>query len=33
MELDEYYIKHNYASVFESLELFKDDPFVHKPGL
>lgn len=32
MKLDEYYIKENYASVLESLSLFKDDPLVHRPG-
>ncbi|XP_045173567.1 serine beta-lactamase-like protein LACTB, mitochondrial [Mercenaria mercenaria] len=31
MQLDEYYITRHYSSVLESLEIFKDDPLVHKP--
>lgn len=32
MLLTEYYVKKNYSSVKESLEMFKNDPLVFKPG-
>ncbi|XP_054893527.1 serine beta-lactamase-like protein LACTB, mitochondrial isoform X2 [Poeciliopsis prolifica] len=31
-EHEEYYIKDNYESVIKSLDLFKDDPLIFKPG-
>ena len=33
MELDEYYIQKHFNTVDESLNLFKNDPLVHKPGI
>lgn len=31
-EQEEYYLKDNYESVTQALDLFKDDPLIFKPG-
>lgn len=31
-EHEEYYLKENFESVIEALNLFKDDPLIFKPG-
>lgn len=31
-EHEEYYLKDNFESVIQSLDLFKDDPLIFKPG-